>query len=250
MSEKLELEIKKRAIALQRAIETATCESYNDLTEAVNAAIDGYGQGDTPDKGFIAETWDSDGYVLTGVIKNLAEIPPAYFQCRNSSEGYFKNLTNVTFSGATPTKFSDRCFQGCVKLSLDFPSTLTIIGGYCFEANHCIDLRTLKEGLVSIGANAFMNCRQNGERTNIRIPSTVKTMDSQCFYRCYLTSVRFLGTPDSIANNVFNSNGDLLDIYVPWAEGEVANAPFGATSATIHYNTTYDENGNPIVAEV
>lgn len=38
MSEKLELEIKKRAIALQRAIETATGESYNDLTEAVQVA--------------------------------------------------------------------------------------------------------------------------------------------------------------------------------------------------------------------
>ena len=40
MSEKLELEFKKRAIALQRGIETATGESYNDLTEAVKGAVD------------------------------------------------------------------------------------------------------------------------------------------------------------------------------------------------------------------
>lgn len=40
MSEKLELEFKKRAIALQRAIETATGESYEDLTGAVKGAIE------------------------------------------------------------------------------------------------------------------------------------------------------------------------------------------------------------------
>ena len=40
----------------------------------------------------------------------------------------------------------------------------------------------------------------------------------------------------TIASNAFENCQDLTDIYCPWAEGEVANAPWGATKATIHYN--------------
>ena len=38
----IETEFKKRALSLQRGIETATGESYNDLTEAVKGSIDRY----------------------------------------------------------------------------------------------------------------------------------------------------------------------------------------------------------------
>lgn len=56
---------------------------------------------------------------------------------------------------------------------------------------------------------------------------------------------KFLGTPTSLGTRMFyNTSGG--DIYVPWPEGEVANAPWGATNATIHYDTVYDENWNII----
>ena len=41
----------------------------------------------------------------------------------------------------------------------------------------------------------------------------------------------------SIANTAFNNDTNLLDIYVSWDQGEVFGAPWGATNATIHYNT-------------
>lgn len=41
---------------------------------------------------------------------------------------------------------------------------------------------------------------------------------------------------DSIGNIIFNGCTNLTDIKVPWAEGEVAGAPWGATNATITYN--------------
>ena len=53
-------------------------------------------------------------------------------------------------------------------------------------------------------------------------------------------------TPSSINAIAFRNASNLADIYVPWSEGEVANAPWGATNATIHYNTVFDENGDPI----
>lgn len=246
----IEFESVKRMESLKQSIETVTGENYEDLTGAVKGALDGYGQGNTPDKGFIAETWDGDGYVLTGVIKNLDVIPNGYFVCRNDG-GYLKRLNHIVFSGVTPTIFSIRSFQHCSNINFEFPHTLTSIGDYGCEYCNGLDLGTLKEGLVSIGVNALMHCNQKGN-PNIKIPSTVKTVGKQGFYGCLLQSVMFLGTPDSVDNSAFSSNKTLFDIYVPWAEGTNVggDAPWGATNATIHYNTTYDKNGNPIVEEV
>ena len=53
-----------------------------------------------------------------------------------------------------------------------------------------------------------------------------------------LTSITFKGTPNAIAANAFNGCTNLTDIKVPWAEGAVSGAPWGATNATIAYNYT------------
>lgn len=45
----------------------------------------------------------------------------------------------------------------------------------------------------------------------------------------------------TIANNTFSGCNNLKVINVPWAEGEVANAPWGATNATINYNYVAEE---------
>lgn len=50
-----------------------------------------------------------------------------------------------------------------------------------------------------------------------------------------LESITFLGRPSSIANRAFLEIPNLKDIYVPWGSGEILGAPWGATSATIHY---------------
>jgi hypothetical protein len=50
-----------------------------------------------------------------------------------------------------------------------------------------------------------------------------------------LESITFLGRPSSIANRAFLEIPNLKDIYVPWGSGEIPGAPWGATSATIHY---------------
>lgn len=48
----------------------------------------------------------------------------------------------------------------------------------------------------------------------------------------------FEGKPTRIDSNAFYNCSNLKTINVPWAEGEVANAPWGATKATINYNYT------------
>lgn len=65
------------------------------------------------------------------------------------------------------------------------------------------------------------------------------------FYLCKaLKRVRIVGNPTTIASNAFGSCAALTDIYVSFSEGAVANAPWGATNATVHYDTVFDSEGN------
>lgn len=52
-----------------------------------------------------------------------------------------------------------------------------------------------------------------------------------------LINVTFRGKPQIIDKDCFyNTYGSRFTINVPWSEGEVANAPWSANSATINYN--------------
>lgn len=53
-----------------------------------------------------------------------------------------------------------------------------------------------------------------------------------------LTVVTFKGKLIKVDNNAFDSCDNLTTINVPWSEGEVVDAPWGATNATINYNYT------------
>lgn len=114
--------------------------------------------------------------------------------------------------------------------------------------NNCKSLKNLygTENVEIIQSNAFANCLS---LTEFPYMPNVKQMETRAFYNCKnMPIAKFYNTDVSrfSADSLGNCTG-LLDIYVPWAEGEVANAPWGAVNATIHYNTTYDENHNPIV---
>jgi len=73
--------------------------------------------------------------------------------------------------------------------------------------------------------------------TEVVIPATVKAIEASVFSGCTgLTKVTFKGTPSgTIPATIFDGCTNLLDIYVPWAEGAKANAPWGAANAKINY---------------
>ena len=64
-----------------------------------------------------------------------------------------------------------------------------------------------------IRQDAFTNCTQ---LTRVTLPNSIKSISYRAFSYC----------------------DNLTTINVPWSEGEVANAPWGATNATINYNYT------------
>lgn len=80
---------------------------------------------------------------------------------------------------------------------------------------------------------------QSSKIETLRIPASVKTVGRYTALQCSaLHTITFAGTPDSIHAQAFQQNPKLTTINVPWAEGEVADAPWGATAATINYNYT------------
>lgn len=105
-------------------------------------------------------------------------------------------------------------FNGSTALKLSkLPRNTTAISNYCFWGCTGITISEIPAGVTTIGNSAFTGC------TGIK-------------------SLTFKGTPTSIPGWCFGDNSNLKDIYVPWSEGDVANAPWGASSATIHYNST------------
>ena len=133
------------------------------------------------------------------------------------------------------TTISNYVFAGCENITLDaLPDGVTKIGNYAFSCCTALALSALPGVLESIGVGAFESCSALAVTA---IPATVETLENYAFSNCAgLTTLTFKGTPTSIADNAFANCENLVTINVPWSEGAVANAPWGATNATITYD--------------
>jgi hypothetical protein len=132
------------------------------------------------------------------------------------------------------TEIGADAFNGCANLKeIDCPK-VTKVNNSSF--NKCTSLLNVNlPELTETGTSTFSQC---SKLADIYMPK-VKIIGDYCFQNCPgLKSLTFEGKPTSIASNAFSSCVNLKTINVPWAEGEVANAPWGATSATINYNYT------------
>lgn len=101
----------------------------------------------------------------------------------------------------------------CLLDSIEFANAITSIGAYAFYGQERLILSEIPAEVKTIGDYA-LSCLKD------------------------LTTLTFKGTPESIGSNVFTGNFSLTTINVPWAEGAVEGAPWGAKNATINYNYT------------
>ncbi|MDD7537783.1 MAG: leucine-rich repeat domain-containing protein [Oscillospiraceae bacterium] len=201
---------------------------------------------------YIEETYDADGKLID---VNLV----GYTTIRNNA---FQNCIKLTLTSlpGSITSIEANAFQNCASLALtSLPGGLTSIGNYAFYRCSKLALVSLPSGVTSIGNYAFTNCAKitltslpSGLKrieastfdgcTNLALtslPSGITNIGANAFYKCTgLTSITFKGKPSSIASSAFNGCTNLKTINVPWASGEVADAPWGATNATINYNYT------------
>ena len=164
---------------------------------------------------------------------------PHYFLGQDVSNQY----VSVVLSLANNTQIKhigSNCFTYCGSLNLptNFFAYVEEIGGYAFRYT-TLQMNTLElpSSLTSIGSYAFANC--GGYTTLIIHRDNLGVIQNYAFqYASALTTVYFIGDRAGITinNKCFSNCSKLTDIYVPWSEGDVANAPWGATGATIHYN--------------
>jgi hypothetical protein len=173
---------------------------------------------------------DSSGRVFTAKFRGT--IVPEY------AFAYLAELTSVDMPDNV-IAISDNGFYRCPKLSLtSLPPGITSLGDFAFSDCSKLALTSLPSGITSIGAYAF---KQGTGLASITLPPALTTIGDFAFANCTgLETVKFTSTVSSIPNGVFSGCPKLSTIYVPWSQGQVANAPWGASNATIIYD--YTEN--------
>ena len=153
---------------------------------------------------------DKKGTSDTILVENMAE------EISGIGGGDIKSLLDksiTSISDNSITTIGTNAFYNCTALeTFHFPK-LTTIGSSAFFGCSSLAITDLPRLCTSIGKSAFFGCTS-------------------------LTSITFYTTPTSGMLSVFQNCTNLNVINVPWAEGEVLGAPWGATNATINYNYT------------
>ena len=157
-------------------------------------------------------------------------------------DGSFKAVIERTAVNPTIpsdlTSIGKYAFYNCNKLALtSLPAGVTSISDYAFSNCVPLALTSLPAGVTSIGQLAFYNCNHLAITS---LPAGVTSIGHSAFQNCKgIKKVTFEGIPTGmISPSAFTGCTNLTVINVPWAEGAVPNAPWGATNATINYNYT------------
>lgn len=188
------------------------------------------------ENGEIARTFNTQsatGHVLEG-LSDGSSAPPTMSCIYNEDD----DTVEYSFAGNW-TEIPPYCFNGNGYLTLpSLPNGITSIGDYAFYYCSKLALTTLPDNLTYIGDYAFSDCYK---LASVEIPKNVNNVGNHAFENCQnLTSVVFKGKPSLITSTAFANCNKLIEIKVPWSDGDVKYAPWGATNATITYN--YTEN--------
>lgn len=144
------------------------------------------------------------------------------------------SLTEIILPNSCSTIGSNAFYQCTSATVIRVSSGISSIASSAFRGCSAATSVTIPQGVASIAASAFQDCTR---LTSVEIPSTVTSISQYAFQGCSaLQTVRILGTP-TMHSTTFRNDSAITDIYVPWSTGAVTGAPWGATNATIHYDT-------------
>ena len=216
---------------------------------------------------YYAEEDGADGY------------SPLTVSVREQLEGFFDNsLTKINLP--TITSIKDKAFNSDTRITKVTAPNVTMvgtsafaqskvatfnapkledIGESAFSSNTTFEMSAFPTSLRSIGRRAFYNCSKFAVP---ELPQTIESIGDHAFYGCkryditefpeslrsigsnafnlILGTITFKGVPEYIATDAFVNKYNTV-INVPWSEGWVANAPWGATYATINYDVFEQE---------
>lgn len=123
----------------------------------------------------------------------------------NSFRGYMSSLANFT-SIKFPknlTTIGKEAFAYLRVESLEFPTTLRVIGPYAFFGATSLRKVAISEGAIEIGESAFYGCNRLSE---ITFPSTLKKIGKEAFWSSgkYVSELNFKEGLESIGENAFS----------------------------------------------
>ena len=145
---------------------------------------------------------------------------------KGSLEKYNSETSNTTCIGIIERSIID----------VVIPKGAKKIGTRAFNQYTTLKTLSIPSSLTIINAYAFYDCTS---LVLSEIPAQIKTIGEYSFRGCTsMVELVFKGTPETIATTAFTGCTNLTTINVPWAEGAVSGAPWGATNATINYNYT------------
>ena len=215
--------------AIADAIRSKTGSTESMTLDQMATEISNISTGGSIEEPYILETYDANGNLIDAKLVGYTKVRDyAFYGC--------KNITLFSIPSVI-TSIGSYAFSSCSNLALiSLPSGITSIGerGFAYCSN--LALTSLPSGVTSIGDSAFSYCSKLALTS---LPSGITSIEGNAFTNCKgLTSITFKGTPTSINSTAFNGCTNLTTINVPWAEGDVSGAPWGATNATINYNYT------------
>lgn len=150
-------------------------------------------------------------------------------------KSYYNGDTNDVVLPGGLTKIRASAFrQHGLMTSVSGLDDVTVVDSYAFADCKALTGISLPK-VNNIVSRAFYACTA---LASVYMPKVTR-IQSQVFYNCTsLTSITFQSTPTLIDSTAFSGCTNLKTINVPFAEGTVAGAPWGATNATINYNYT------------
>ena len=157
--------------------------------------------------------------------------------CKTLGERAFQNCPQLEEIEMPLVMYlNSSCFAGCTALTKAiFPSVTIMYGSGVFSG--CPNLKTVNfQKMTNMGSGCFYD---NPSLEQIDLPS-IQVIGSAAFRGCTgLKTVNIGPNIASIPADVFSGTSSDLVINLAVSEGAVANAPWGATDATINYDVPY-----------
>ena len=221
----------------------AAIQSCKDTEESLKqAAKNGDFDGDTPQRGVDYWTPEDEAKTKAYIDEQLTDIDTALDRIIAIQEellGIEKSSKGLSFT-AVGDGYAVTGIGSCADTDVIIPSEYEGLPVICIEkdafyAKTNITSVTIPDSVTTVGAWSFQNCTN---LSNVKMGSGVVSIEDEAFQGCSsLTNVSLPRSIQIIASDAFGGCTNLTDIYVPWNEGEIAGAPWGATGATIHYNS-------------
>lgn len=154
----------------------------------------------------------------------------------------FQDCNDLTWTSLpdSVTIIEENAFNNCKQLKINTAdwTNITNIGSYAFFNCSNMKISLINGDIDYIGTRAFQNTLTENGVLQFNTSNRLKIASYAFANISNVSGVYFVGEkPTSIATTAFSDCEMLTEIYVNWAEGALDGAPWGATNATISYNS-------------